>query len=75
MPRSGGQRKRKASERAAAAAAAAQEAQEAAVAAAAARGRVGIVVEQTVPVRAQVEACTGLTSAAGLGMTAVCIAS
>ena len=39
MPRSGGPRKRKASERAAAAAAAAQEAQEAAVAAAAARGR------------------------------------
>ena len=39
MPRSAGQRKRKASERAAAAAAAAQEAQEAAVAAAAARGR------------------------------------
>eukprot|EP01046_Picozoa_sp_COSAG06_P013930 COSAG06_NODE_851_length_11957_cov_6.770048_14_plen_113_part_00 len=39
MPSRGGQRKRKASERAAAAAAAAQEAQEAAVAAAAARGR------------------------------------
>eukprot|EP01046_Picozoa_sp_COSAG06_P013928 COSAG06_NODE_851_length_11957_cov_6.770048_12_plen_46_part_00 len=35
----------------------------------------GMVVEQTVPVRAQVEACTGLVSAAGLGMTAVCIAS
>jgi hypothetical protein len=33
-----------------------------------------LVVEQMVPVRAQVEACTGLASAAGLGMTAVCVA-